>query len=200
MLRALADRLAENPLAFHWLRKLPELNYRATKARLRDVVARLQPARVLDAGCGTGEFALLFAPSGYMGVDIHPGYIRYATRLRPRHRFACADLSAWGGDGAPFDLTLVNGVMHHLDDDTARGLLAAAHRHTRTGGTLLVIEDVHLPQSGVGTGLVHALDHGSHIRAPEAWTRLVGEFVRIEEAETYQSGLCPYQWMLGRRA
>ena len=44
---------------------------------------------------------------------------------------------------------------------------------------LLVIEDVHLPHPGVGTALVHALDHGSHIRPAEEWTRLVGEFVQV---------------------
>jgi SAM-dependent methyltransferase len=199
VLRRLADRLAENPVAFHWLRKLPELNYRATKDRLRRTLERVKPARVLDAGCGTGEFAPLFDAAGYLGVDVHEGYVRYAARLNPRHRFLRADLVGWPGDGAPFDLVLINGVMHHLDDATARGLLQVAHRHTRPGGTLLVIEDVHLPEAGAATSLVHSLDHGAHIRPADEWKRLVSEFVQIEETETFKSGVCPYQWMLGRR-
>jgi SAM-dependent methyltransferase len=199
MLRELADRLAERPLAFHWLRKLPELNYRATKARLRRLVDRVAPERVLDAGCGTGEFAGLFSPEGYLGVDVHAGYVRLAARYQPRHRFVCADLVEWPGDDRPFDLVLVNGVMHHHDDASARALLEAARRHARDGGTLVVIEDVHLPHAGAATALVHALDHGSHIRPAEEWLQLVGEFVAIDESETYQSGVCPYHWMVGRR-
>ena len=200
MARRLVDRIAERPLLFHYLRKLPEMNYRATKARIRHAFARVGPRRVLDLGCGTGEFAALFPPESYLGVDVHPGYVRLAGRLRPAHRFVCADAIDWPGERQPFDLTLVNGVFHHLDDDTARGLLSASVRHTRSGGTLLVIEDAHLPQAGLLSQLVHALDHGHFIRTPEAWSALVSEFVRVEESETYQSGLCPYHLMLGSRA
>lgn len=200
MLRALADRLAENPLCFHYLRKLPEWNYRATKRRLRALLARVPQARVLDAGCGTGEFAHLFDPARYLGVDVHPGYVTFARRLNPRHRFECADLVRWGGAGEPFDLVLVNGVLHHLDDDTARALLGSVLAQARPGATLAVIEDVELPRAGVGASLVHSLDHGHFIRGPEDWTRLVGGVARIEESESYVSGLCPYQMMLCKRA
>ena len=197
--RALADRLADNPLAFHYLRKLPELNYRATKDRLRRLLAHSGAERVLDLGCGTGEFAALFDPAGYVGVDAHPGYVRLAVRLQPRHRFVCADALAWPGDGAPFDLALVNGVMHHLDDPTARGLLESARRHMRPGGTFVVIEDVDLPGARAGTILVHALDHGEHIRTAEEWLRLVEGVFSVEERETYRSGLCPYLLMVGHK-
>jgi SAM-dependent methyltransferase len=199
MVRRLADRLAENPILFHYLRKLPEWNYRQTKARLARLRARLQPRRVLDAGCGTGEFAGLFDEAGYLGVDLHPGYLRLAGRLHPRHRFMLSDLLAWGGEGEPFDLALVNGVMHHHDDVTARALLAAVLRQTQPGGTLVVIEDVELPGAGPATSLVHSLDHGSFIRPAHEWLRLVGEFVAVEESESYLSGVCPYQLMVGRR-
>jgi SAM-dependent methyltransferase len=200
MARGFVDRVADRPLLFHYLRKLPELNYRATKARIRRILERREPGRALDLGCGTGEFAELFAPEGYLGVDVHPGYVALARRLRPGHRFECHDGTAWEGDGRPFDLTLVNGVLHHLDDATARALLAAAVRHTRPGGTLVVIEDAEIPDGGPLTGLVHALDHGHFIRTPETWTRLVREFFAIEESETYRSGLCPYHLMVGVRS
>jgi len=199
MRRALADRLAENPLCFHYLRKLPELNYRATKRRLRALSGRLPQARVLDAGCGTGEFARLFDPARYLGVDVHPGYVAFARRRNPRHRFECADVIAWPGAGEPFDLLLVNGVLHHLDDAAAKALLQAVLAQARPGATLVVIEDVELPRAGLGTTLVHSLDHGHFIRGPEAWTRLVGSIVPIDESESYVSGLCPYQMMVARR-
>jgi SAM-dependent methyltransferase len=197
---ALADRLAGNPLAFHYLRKLPEFNYQATKARIRRVLGRSGAVRVLDLGCGTGEFAALFEPAGYVGVDIHPGYVRLATRLHPKHRFVCADARDWPGQDTPFDLSMVNGVLHHLDDETARALLGTAVRHARPGGTLLVIEDVELPGGSGATALVHALDQGAHIRNADEWLRLVGEVFTVEENESYRSGVCPYLLMLGRKA
>ena len=131
--------------------------------------------------------------------DVHPGYVALARRLRPRHRFECHDGTAWAGDGEPFDLTLVNGVLHHLDDATARALLRAALSHTKQGGSLVVIEDAEVANAGLLAGLVHALDHGHFIRSPETWARLVGEFFRVEESETYRSGICPYHLMVGVR-
>ena len=68
-IRRFADRLAEYPLTFHWLRKVPEANYRATRRRLAAVRDALGKPRVLDLGCGTGEHSALFDPAGYLGLD-----------------------------------------------------------------------------------------------------------------------------------
>lgn len=133
-------------------------------------------------------------------MDIHPGYVAYARRRRPRHRFEVADLCTWQGDGTRFDLALVNGVLHHLDDDAARALLRSAARALSPGGTLLVIEDVDLPGAGPGTRLVHGLDHGHHIRDASRWTSLVSQVLPVARSETYLSGWCPYQLMLCRAA
>jgi 2-polyprenyl-3-methyl-5-hydroxy-6-metoxy-1,4-benzoquinol methylase len=192
----LAHRLAQHPLSFHYLRKLPELNYAATKTRLRVLLERLSPERVLDAGCGTGEFAHLFDATGYVGVDVHPGYVHLARRMNSSHRFECADVINWEGRGERFDLVLINGVLHHLSDHDARGLLETALRHAARGGTLLLIEDVRLPNPPLGTELIHWLDEGEFIRTPEAWRDLVETVIPIERGETFRSGLCAYYWML----
>jgi SAM-dependent methyltransferase len=199
-IRSAADRLAEQPAAFHWLRKLPEWNYGATKRRIAAVRDALAPARVLDCGCGTGEFASLFDPARYLGVDIHPGYVAFARRHRPRHRFDVADLCHWAGDGSAFDFVLVNGVLHHLDDAAALALLGTAVRQLAAGGTLLVIEDVSLPRAGLASRLVHGLDHGRHIRDAERWNELVSRVLPIVSSESYLSGWCPYHLMLCRAA
>jgi SAM-dependent methyltransferase len=194
-IRGLADRLADHPASFHHLRKIPEWNYRATKARLGAVRERLGAPRVLDAGCGTGEFSPLFDAARYLGVDVHPGYVAYARRLHPGYRYLCADLRTWSSDGERFDLALVNGVLHHLDDADAEALLRAAVRPLESGGTLIVIEDLDLPGASLGARLVHALDHGHFIRDAERWTTLVSGVLPVGSGETYWSGLCPYHWM-----
>ncbi|MGH7287987.1 MAG: class I SAM-dependent methyltransferase [Myxococcota bacterium] len=198
-MKRLTHELADSPFLFHWLRKLPEANYRATKARLSALRDRIAPERVIDLGCGTGEFAALFAPAGYLGLDIHPGYVRFAARAHRQHRFVCADALGWTGDGRPFDLALTNGVLHHHDDASAGSFLQAALRHTRPGGWLVVIEDTHLP-GRPAAALVHALDEGAFVRTPDAWRKLVGACASIAHEETYVSGICPYHLMVARKA
>jgi len=195
-IRRFADRLAEHPQSFHWLRKLPEANYRATKRRIAAVRDALGKPRTLDVGCGTGEYSSLFDPAGYLGVDIHPGYLELARRKHPRHRYEQGDARSWSGVGTPFDLVLVNGVLHHLDDDAARALLAAALAQLAPGGTLLVIEDVDMPDAPWSSRLIHQLDYGEHIRDAAAWEAMVGRFAPIRRSETYVSGICPYHLML----
>ena len=194
----LAHRLAQHPLSFHYLRKLPEFGYSATKTRLRVLLERLSPQRVLDAGCGTGEFAHLFNPAGYVGIDIHAGYVRLARRMNSSHHFESADFITWEGRGERFDLVLINGVLHHLGDPDARALLETALHHTAPGGSLLLVEDVRLPNEPFGTELIHWLDEGEFIRTPEAWRELVETLIPIEQGETFRSGLCAYYWMLCR--
>ena len=195
-LRDRADRLAERPLLFHYLRKLPEMNYRATKVRIAAIRDALGRPRVLDAGCGTGEFAHLFDASTYVGVDVCEPYVRFARRRSPGRRFESADVATWNWDGPPFDLVLVNGVLHHLDDATALGVLRRSAALGRPGATLLVIEDVERRASGIGTRLVHALDHGRFIRTSASWEALVSRVAPVERSESYASGLCPYHLML----
>lgn len=197
-IRRSAERLAERPGTFHWLRKLPEWNSWATKRQIAKVHAALDRPRVLDCGSGTGEFAALFDAERYLGVDIHPGYVAFAQRRHPRHRFTVADLCRWPGVGSPFDLVLVNGVLHHLDDAAAGAVLETAVRQLAPGGTLLVIEDVTLPRPGLVTRLVHWLDYGDYIREPAGWSALVGQVLPIVRSETYLSGWCSYQLMLCR--
>ena len=194
----LTHALANSPFMFHWLRKLPEANYRATKSRLAALRDSIAPERVIDLGCGTGEFASLFDPRGYLGVDVHPGYERFAARAHPRHRFVCADALTWSNDGWPFDLALMNGVLHHHDDGSARSFLLAALRQVRPGGWLVVIEDTHLARRPLAA-LIHALDEGAFVRTPEAWMKLVGACATIEHNETYVSGVCPYHLMVARK-
>jgi trans-aconitate methyltransferase len=194
----LTDRLAERPAVFHWLRRLPEANFTATKARIRAVQDTLGAPRVLDAGCGTGEFSPLFDPARYLGVDLNTAYLAYAARRHPEYRYQQADLTRWGGSGESFELGLVNGVLHHLDDSAARAVLDTVVRQLAPGGTLLVIEDVTLPDAGLATQLIHALDHGEHIRDTARWRSLVSAVLPITRDETYQSGACPYHLMLCR--
>jgi 2-polyprenyl-3-methyl-5-hydroxy-6-metoxy-1,4-benzoquinol methylase len=189
---SLLDRIGGNPFWFHYLRKLAELNFRATKRRIGAVRDRLGAPRVLDVGCGTGEFAGLFDPARYQGIDLSERYVGFARRTYPAYRFACADAIRWAGTGERFDLLLVNGVLHHLDAAEAQALLRATARHAAPGATLLVIEDTELPDPGWATRIVHGADAGHFIRTPVAWHALVSAVTAIDRTDAYVSGACPY--------
>jgi cyclopropane fatty-acyl-phospholipid synthase-like methyltransferase len=78
--------------------------------------------RVLDAGCGSGEHALLAAARGadVVGVDVSPRAIERARRkARERGlavRFEVADALSLGELGLTFDTVIDSGLFHVFDD------------------------------------------------------------------------------------
>ncbi len=192
------DCLVRNPRTFHYLRKFPEWNYRATK---RHIQSHLEPtAPTLDLGCGTGEFATLFSPQSYLGVDISACYLAYARKRLPEYRFAQGVGQALPlADGAVKQL-LINGVLHHLDGDLARRVLKEAARVLAADGRLLLIEDIQPENPGLLTRTLHAMDHGEHIRPRQGYPELLGDNLRVEKELCYRSGICHYGFWLLRKS
>jgi cyclopropane fatty-acyl-phospholipid synthase-like methyltransferase len=89
--------------------------------------------RVLDAGCGSGEHALLAAARGadVVGVDISPRAIEQARRKAGERglavRFEVADALSLGELGLTFDTVIDSGLFHVFDDaDRARYVTSLA--------------------------------------------------------------------------
>ncbi|MGO8686405.1 MAG: class I SAM-dependent methyltransferase [Candidatus Dormibacteria bacterium] len=91
------------------------------------------PARVLDAGCGPGLYAIRLARLGYQvdGIDIGPAVIRHARRearaegVARQARFEVADVRELTASTRYGAALLIYYVLENL---TARGQLAALRR------------------------------------------------------------------------
>lgn len=108
------------------------------------------PARVLDAGCGTGRVAVRLAELGYdvVGVDVDASMLEVARAEAPRLDWRLGDLSTFDL-GAAFDVVLVAGnTIPLLEPGT---LLDASERlaaHLSPGGVIVCgygLDAAHLP-------------------------------------------------------
>ena len=110
-------------------------------------------ARILDAGCGTGEIssrlAGLFPQARVLGVDIVDAHLerarsRYAS-LAPRLAFAHQSIFELQEPDGGFDLTVCRHVLHAVPH--AEAVITELARVTRSGGRLHVIpEDYRMLQ------------------------------------------------------
>ncbi|MEE1735366.1 class I SAM-dependent methyltransferase [Streptomyces sp. BE147] len=98
--------------------------------------------KVLDAGCGLGENAILLAGEGYevTGVDGSPSAIEQAAHRASVHdvqvRFLVADATELTGIGTGFTTVLDSGLYHCLDGGQRSAYAAALHRVSAPDATL----------------------------------------------------------------
>jgi 2-polyprenyl-3-methyl-5-hydroxy-6-metoxy-1,4-benzoquinol methylase len=99
--------------------------------------------KVLDAGCGTGEYSCWFASCGarVTGIDLSDGSLNeakaYAESLSlDSVRFEKRSVLATGFADASFDFVYCTGVLHHTSDPF--GGLVELCRVLRPGGKLLI--------------------------------------------------------------
>jgi ubiquinone/menaquinone biosynthesis C-methylase UbiE len=190
--------LTERPLLFHLLRKIPELNYGQTKKFIRGYFDNNQPT--LDLGCGTAEFCRCFAPKNYVGLDVSPKYLTFAKRRHPEYLFTVAVGQRLCLRSLSFPQILINGVIHHLNDETAGAVLNEAHRVLTDDGRLLLIEDIETKSTSLFSRLIHAMDKGDNIRDRQQYERFLDKLFEIEVAFTYYSGVCHYGlWLLRKK-
>jgi SAM-dependent methyltransferase len=104
-----------------------------------DLVERLGPVSVLDAGCGTGRVAIELAARGIevAGVDVDASMLERAREKAPHLPWIHADLV--GVDlGRTFDVVVMAGnVMIFLAPGTEAQVVANLARHVAPGGSLV---------------------------------------------------------------
>jgi 2-polyprenyl-3-methyl-5-hydroxy-6-metoxy-1,4-benzoquinol methylase len=100
--------------------------------------------RVLDVGCGEGQFAVELVRAGFLvvGVDVAEEPLRRARVSHPD-----LDLRVVSGDGpwplsdASFDVVWVGETIEHVADTA--GWLSEVRRVLRSGGSLLLTTPAH---------------------------------------------------------
>ena len=101
--------------------------------------------RVLDAGCGTGEHALMGAALGLdaTGIDGSPRAIRLARSKAAQRgidvRFLIADALDLGSLGETFDTVIDSGLFHVFGDDDRARYVDSLRAATIPGGRVYVL-------------------------------------------------------------
>jgi len=177
---------------FMFLRRILEANFKAQKKVLQNDFAPKVGEKILDIGCGTGEFSVFFQSAVYTGIDTEKKYIDYAQR-NYKGKFLTIDATQLPFSENAFDKIIIMGVLHHMNDEQCRRVLAEARRALNSNGRMLVMEDIKLAEENFLTRLIHRFDLGKNIRNEEEYRALLQRHFAIEKEFTIQNGLSPYR-------
>jgi trans-aconitate 2-methyltransferase len=180
------DWLLERPLVYRmW--QLPFAERKLAPLLRRGEIASAR--RVLDVGCGPGTSALHFAHTDYLGVDINPEYVASARRRYSR-RFVVADVTEYTATReGKFDFIFLNSLLHHLETNAVRRLLAHLTTLLTDEGHIHIL-DLVLPTQRVSISrLLARADRGNYPRLLAEWRDLFTESFDISEFEPYPLGI-----------
>ncbi len=163
--------LESNATAYELVQRVVSLGYRSFRREL-SAEGFFEPGKsTLDLGCGTGFLRDYLPDSDYLGVDLNPRYIAAARAKRGPcfqvwNALAVADLPR------RFDRIVCIGLLHHLDDEQVRTVLAGCRTRLDPGGELYVLDALRPGSRNPLGRALRASDNGDFVRPQADWDRL----------------------------
>ncbi len=96
-------------------------------------------ARIMDGGCGLGDWTLSLTQSGYdvLGLDLSRDTVAQLQARFPEARFAAGDIRETGQPAESFDAYFSWGVFEHFEEGQQR-CIREAWRLLKPGGLLFI--------------------------------------------------------------
>jgi len=168
---------------YQWLVGTPALH----QYYVKKFINPFPNAKVLDIGCGVGGILEYFPDQvEYVGYDLNPKYIASAKkRYKGRGEFICDRVS----ESMPhplagqFDFVLATFLLHHLYDSEAELLFKSAYHHLKSGGVVVTIDPVYIPDQSQVAKYIISKDRGRQVREPEGYKKLINQnFSSVENS------------------
>ena len=134
---------------------------RGIRRNVLRIVQQLQPERVLDVCCGTGDQLRLLQREGIqaVGIDISKAMLRVASRGKAPARCLAQDATAMAFRDGRFDLAMVSFALHETEWQKAGRILDEIHRILKPGAYLLIVDYAFDEQTGsMAKAVIHSIE------------------------------------------
>ena len=184
----LYQRILGHPFVYNHIRPLVVGGIETSRlyARLRADHASV----ILDVGCGTGDaLRHLQEYESYLGVDTDPIALDFARKNhghKPCTRFEARLLEEKDVEELAPTHVILAGLLHHLTDEQATGLLQMLCRSPRL--QRIVTQDIVFLPDAFLNNFFAILDRGQYCRNASGYTRLLGGLpLKVIESEAMLS-------------
>jgi len=145
------------------------------RAFARQYVRPVPGAKVLDLGCGPARMLEHLSSVTYTGVDISRAYVEAArARYGARGTFLLGSVTEVDlGREHSFDVVVAFGLLHHVDDATAREVVSRVKSVLKPEGRFVTLDPCFVENQNIVARWLHRMDRGNHVRDVEGYLRLV---------------------------
>lgn len=168
------------------------LNYFVVRKIINEELSLKKGIKILDIGSGTGTLSPIFANCDYVGIDINEQLVNFSKKIHP-FLFKTMDAQKLDFPGNSFDMVLISGVIHHLNDSQSGQVLEGIKRILRKKGQVLIIEAIPpLGKYNFPGHLLRSLDEGHNIRRLDEYKNIFKKFLKINKSYEKRGGLVDY--------
>jgi SAM-dependent methyltransferase len=130
---------------------------------------------VYDIGCGPGHISRFFPKNiSYIGFDTNEVYINYAKQNF--HQFGQFLCEPFSGSVARIygqsDLIVMNGLLHHLDDESALDVLRQAKECLSKDGVVFTLDGCYTEKQNYISKFLLDHDRGEFVRNFEEYNNI----------------------------
>ncbi|WAH37548.1 class I SAM-dependent methyltransferase [Alicyclobacillus dauci] len=143
-----------------------------TKRYIHNVINRhfqLQNQIVMDFGSGVGSNCQLADPDKYIGLEICPKRVKFASQIYPQYRFVHFNGGALPTPTEYVDCILIVAVLHHISSREVSEYIREFRRILKPDGKILVMEPCLREQSRASNWCMKNLDKGKYIRDEQGY-------------------------------
>lgn len=134
---------------------------------------------ILDQGCGTGEYSLLFKKN-YTGLDNNSKDINYAKKIF-KGVFVIGTATKMPFQTNNFSVVFAVGLHHHLTNNLAKKAILESIRVTKKQGKIIII-DAMMPKNPLNLPgwFLRKMDRGGHVRKFEDTLKLLPKNIKYD--------------------
>ena len=178
-------KVFENALVFELFRKVVHKDFLTEKNIIKKEISLSSGQKVLDLGCGIGQFSVLFEYNNYVGADIDKACIERARKLYSNKKFVLLyekDTKLPFEDKS-FDYILLADTIHHLSDELLHFTLRESKRILKPSGKLIILDLLPPKQQPTMLGrLVFGLDRGKYARDINISKKIISMYLEPENS------------------
>ena len=150
---------------------------------------------VLDIGCGPADILESLNNLNYYGYDINESYINFAKNKYKdkKPKLFCKKFSKKELKKLPkFDVILLSGLIHHLNDQESKQLLILCKKILKKKGKLITIDPILIKNQNPIARLLVKLDRGLNVRNKNNYLKLFKKYFKSCSNKIYIQKFIPY--------